>query len=203
MPIAFHEENGIFNDYSTAFDMKTVITLIFSLLVFPCIAQNQIAITDFQQKVRLNTTELKGANLINVTTSCQGGVDVTFEDKKFSGGCAGTIERTYTITDKCDNSKTAVQYITLEDTTPPVFQTTPEDITIESRTDLKNPVSLVAFDESGNDAMVTFEESYDMNDRDFVHVTRVWTATDPCDNVATHQRVISIPRNKPTAQDED
>lgn len=180
--------------------MKTIVTLIFSLLIIPCIAQNQISLADFQEKVRLNTAELKNAELINATTSCQGGVDVTFEDKRFSGGCAGTIERTYSITDQCNNSKTAVQYITLEDTTPPVFQTTPGDITIESRTDLKNPISLVAFDESGNDAMVTVEESYNMDDKDFVHVTRTWTATDPCENVATHKRVISIPRNQPAAQ---
>lgn len=181
--------------------MKIITTLFLSLFIFPLSGQN-ITLNDFEEKVRLNTTELKDAQLIEASTTCDGEVKITFEDKKFSGGCAGTLERTYTITDECNNSKTAVQYITLEDTTPPVFQSEPEDITLESRTDLKNPVSLVAFDESGNDATVTVEESYNMDDKDFVYVTRTWTATDPCDNVATHQRVIAIPRNRPESQNE-
>lgn len=190
------------NSYSIHSTMKTFVTLIFSILIFPCFGQDQISLVEFEQKIRLNTADLKNADLIDASTTCSGSVNVAFEDKKFSGGCAGTIERTYTITDDCNNSKTVVQYITLEDTTPPVFGSTPGDITIESRTALKNPITLVAFDESGADATVRIEETYNMDDKDFVYVTRIWTATDPCDNVATHQRVITIPRRTPETQNE-
>lgn len=182
--------------------MKIIASIIFSAIIFPCLGQDQITLIGFEQKIRLNTADLKNANLIEASTTCNGSVNIDFEDKRFSGGCAGTIERTYTITDDCNNSKTAVQYITLEDTTPPVFDSKPGDITIESRTDLKNPITLVAYDESGNYATVTIEETAKMDDKDFVYVTRIWTATDPCDNVAIHQRVITIPRNRPETQNE-
>ena len=179
--------------------MKTVLLtylLLFSGTIFS--QQDAIELIDFEQKVRVNTRDLKDAELMNARTSCAGEVNIAFSDEKFSGGCAGTIERTYTLSDGCNNSAEAVLYITLVDDTPPVFQHAPEDVTLASRSDLRNPETLVAFDETGGDVMITVDENINFDDPDFVFVYRTWTASDMCDNKATAHKTIKIPRASPS-----
>lgn len=177
--------------------MKMVATLMLCLTVCFGHAQSEaIELIDFETKVRVNTMELGDAELIEARSSCDGEVQIAFEDVKMSGGCAGVLERTYTLSDDCNNSKKAVQYITLEDDTPPVFQNKPEDVTLGGRSDLRNPQTLVAFDETKENVTITVDETYDFEGDDFVKVYRTWTATDMCDNSASHKITIKIPRRQ-------
>ena len=57
---------------------------------------------------------------IEVSDNC-GSVDVDYDEILFSGGCEGTLERTWIITDECGNSNIHIQYINLIDTTAPVL----------------------------------------------------------------------------------
>lgn len=180
--------------------MKTVL-LFFLLLICDSAfsQQNAIELIDFEQKVRVNTRDLKDAELVQAKTSCPGELNITFADEKFSGGCAGTLQRTYTIVDNCGTSQEAVQYITLVDDTPPVFHKSPEDLTLESRSDYRKPETLVAFDESGVEVTVVVDETVSFDDPDYAVVHRTWTATDMCDNTATANQIIRIPRKNPSA----
>ena len=56
---------------------------------------------------------------IEVSDNC-GSVDVDYDEILFSGGCEGTLERTWIITDECGNSNIHIQYINLIDTTAPI-----------------------------------------------------------------------------------
>ncbi|MCG6191556.1 hypothetical protein, partial [Maribellus maritimus] len=47
-----------------------------------------------------------------------------------SGICPITIVRTFTVIDSCDNTDDCIQFITIKDSTPPVFDVCPPDITI-------------------------------------------------------------------------
>lgn len=171
-----------------------VVFAVLGLSSFGFAQQNAIELVNFEKEIRKNTTEVKDTKFIEAKTSCAGEANISYDDKRFSGGCAGVLQRTYTITDECGNTKEVLQFITLEDTTPPVFQNKPTDITVESRLELKQPETVVAFDETGTNVTITVDESYDMDGKDFVKVIRTWTATDICDNQATHSRVITIPR---------
>jgi len=164
--------------------------------------QNDISILEFQDQVRVNTADLKEAELIYAETNCNGSVDISFEDKKFSGGCAGVIERTYQLKDECGNSLEKIQYITLEDNTPPVFSNPPEpEVWIESRLDYSKPVDLFAVDETGEYAEVTLEETFDTSNPELVQAIRIWTAKDACDNTSTVQQIVKM--RIPAAEDTD
>lgn len=176
--------------------MKNLSVLALSLFIstFGMAQQGAIELVNFEKEIRKNTTEVKDAQFIEAKTTCGGEVAISYEDKRFSGGCAGVLQRTYHLSDDCGNSKEVLQFITLEDNTPPVFQNKPEDITIGSRTELKPAVTLAAFDETGTDVSITVDETYEMEGKESVKVIRTWTATDICDNKATHTRTITIPR---------
>lgn len=163
---------------------------------------NSIVLNDFQEQIRLNTKFLKDSIPVTATSDCGKQVHVEFTDKKFSGGCAGVLERTYTITDDCNNRREAVQYITLVDDTPPFFATTPEDEILSSRSEYRKAPTMVAFDESGNDVTVDLDETTDFSNEDYVVVTRIWTATDACDNTATYESTVKIPRANPEAENQ-
>lgn len=176
--------------------MKLIVTFFLSLFSLALIGQNEesIRLINFEKEIRKNTTAVADEVFIAAESDCDGTVEITYEDGRFSGGCAGVLQRTYTLKDDCGNSREVIQFIALEDNTPPVFQNQPEDVTINSRSDLEGPITMVAFDESGTDVTITVEESYDMEGKNAVKVIRTWTATDICDNQATYTRVITIPR---------
>lgn len=174
--------------------MKTILAL---LLILPALhsfgQKSGIELIDFEKKIRLNTSELKNNIPLTASSKCQGEVKIEFEDTKFSGGCAGSLERNYHLSDDCGNKLTVQQFISLTDDTPPVFQNLPADTVIAGREQLMTPEYPAAFDEFG-EASITFDEVVDFSDSQFVKVTRIWTATDECENTSTHSQVISIPR---------
>lgn len=173
--------------------MKQLIIAIITLFSISAFAQkSDIKLVDFEKKVRLNTVDLKGSDLIKASSSCAGEVKVTHTDDLFSGGCAGTVQRTYKLSDECGNKLEAVQFITLEDNTAPTFINPPQDITLTNKTDLQQPATPAVQDESGQHVTVSFKADFDHSDPDLYKVIRTWTASDLCENTRTHTQVISI-----------
>ncbi len=185
--------------------MKLAITLLASLLIAGvALGQNNgIELPDFQEQIRLNTRHLQDSIPLSATSRCAGALNINYTDKRFSGGCAGVLERTYVISDNCNNSRQAVQYITLVDDTPPVFVSVPEDIVLKSRDEYKSAPSIQVNDESGNSVILEFEEVPDFSDDDYAIITRIWTATDPCDNVSVYKSTVTIPRANPHIVNEE
>ncbi|MCA0153252.1 Ig-like domain-containing protein, partial [Winogradskyella vincentii] len=65
--------------------------------------------------------------------NCDNNVDLSFNESTIPGSCPGayTLQRTWTATDDCGNTTSAVQTITVVDTTDPVLAGIPSDTTVE------------------------------------------------------------------------
>ena len=101
------------------------------------------------------------------------------------------IIRTWVATDECDNSTTAQQTITVEDTTAPEFTFVPADYTVECSDDVTYE-DATAIDNCGE---VTIEYSVDtvgLECPNNFEIVRTWIATDECDNSTTAQQTITV-----------
>ncbi|MEZ5029806.1 MAG: hypothetical protein R2787_00225 [Saprospiraceae bacterium] len=65
--------------------------------------------------------------------ACDDDIQVTFTEVRQDGPCPDsyTLVRTWTATDNCDNAATHVQKVNVRDTTPPVLNLKPADITVD------------------------------------------------------------------------
>lgn len=161
------------------------------VMIYAQQSDDVIRLIGFEKQMRVDVSDRNSTDFFEVQSNCTGEVTMNFEDKEFSGGCAGTIERTYRFSDDCGNEREATQYLTLVDDTPPVFSAVPEkEIVLESKLDLQKANSLYARDDSGKHIEVQLTEQSNVTDGTF-EIIRTWTATDPCDNSTEYtQRVV-------------
>ncbi len=120
------------------------------------------------------------------TDSCDNEVEITFED--FTNTCQ-TI-RTWTATDDCGNTATAITTLGMGETNPPSFTDVPTDMTIDcseapifgnpTATDAEGGVTI-------NSEDITTEGSCD----GAYTIIRTWTATDECGNTATVAQTVT------------
>jgi putative flippase GtrA len=114
-----------------------------------------------------------------------------------STGCANTytVTRTWTFTDACGNTSTAVQNINVSDTTAPTFSgTLPEDISASCDA-IPSAAVLTATDNCNGDtpvAVVMTETTAPGACAGSYVLTRTWTATDACGNIATTNQNITV-----------
>ncbi|MBK7342546.1 MAG: hypothetical protein IPJ06_05225 [Saprospiraceae bacterium] len=113
---------------------------------------------------------------------------MTFNEVRTDGSCPDsyTLTRALIAIDNCDNASTHIQKITVEDTTPPVFDNKPVDITVECDA---VPVAEVvtAQDNCDLDVDVTYNEiKTDGFLSGLYTLTRTRIAIDNCDNATTH-----------------
>ncbi|MDG1674298.1 MAG: hypothetical protein P8H88_02530, partial [Flavobacteriales bacterium] len=120
------------------------------------------------------------------------GAEVTVEQEIVEGDCPQSyqIVRTFTATDNCDNSTTATQTITVQDTTAPEL-TVPADYTVECSGDI------VQADASATDncGMVEIGEVQEIIAGDCAGnytITRAFTATDECGNSTSATQTITV-----------
>lgn len=110
---------------------------------------------------------------------------------------ARTITRTWTATDKFNNTAQASQVITVVDTTPPELNGVPMDATVEC-TPTAPPV-VTATDNCGTTSAVQFtEESTPLGPGKFMLV-RKWTAVDACGNEGVATQTIMVGDTIPPA----
>jgi uncharacterized surface protein with fasciclin (FAS1) repeats len=118
---------------------------------------------------------------VEATDNC-GDISWDWTDIHVSGGCVGTVVRTYVATDECGNDSAPFeQTIHLTDVVAPTFTTT-EDITIQCD-DLVPAVTAPVFSDNCDD-MLEIEYAYNEEvlsicSTDLVYT---WTATDNCGN---------------------
>jgi large repetitive protein len=135
--------------------------------------------------------ELDEVALLTATDNCSEEVTVTYTQTENSGGCIGVIVRTYTATDGCGNTATAVQYITLLDTTPPTIEA-PADQVVECDAIPSLPMA-TATDNCGLDVTVTRSDEIIEGECEHTYTLVItWTATDYCDNIATATTTLTI-----------
>jgi hypothetical protein len=152
------------------------LSLITALGLLGLSASAQIQIEPYAVQVNLNMNDLATYKAPIAKSDC-GEVKVSFSDLRFSGGCAGTIERNYVFTDNCGSVSKAQIYFSLKDTDAPVITPPAEVKQPVDKKAIPPAAALVVTDNSGIDVDIVFDEKIT---GDFVE--RTWVCTDACGN---------------------
>lgn len=130
------------------------------------------------------------------TDNCDSSPSVTYTGAtRINGACANsyTLQRHWTITDDCGNTSTAVQTLTVQDITAPVFTSVPAAITVscESIPPVGQPV---ASDNCAASVQITYNGATRVDGPcpDTYTLNRTWTAVDSCGNTSTALQVITV-----------
>lgn len=128
--------------------------------------------------------------------NCDSKLTFTVKETKTAGTCEDsyTITREWTATDKCGNSATTFQKITVEDKLAPVIVGIPSNLTM-SCSQLVPAVSsnVGAMDNCDKKIDITFKETkINGNCPDSYSIRREWTATDNCGNKSTKTQSIVL-----------
>ena len=141
------------------------------------------------------TAECSDALVYDAASASDNCSEFTLEEVEavLEGDCTGnyTITRTFTATDACGNASTAVQTITVEDTTAPEFASVPADYTVECSDDM--PMDAASATDNCGPVTVTEEVATTPGGCAGEYIlTRTFTATDDCGNSATAQQIITV-----------
>jgi hypothetical protein len=137
--------------------------------------------------------------MLTASDNCDANVEVTIiEELTFSGGCFGTLERTYEAKDDCGNSITATQLIQITDNILPELFNIPADEEIACGDDVPAiPADVFATDNCDDDVEIQFTE-VQTNEFCPYQIIRTWTAIDNCFNATELQQIITVTVDVPT-----
>ncbi len=116
-----------------------------------------------------------------------------------SGCAAASIIRTFTATDGCGNTAVATQVVSFEDTSDPVFDFVPADVTITCNEPLPTAAATATDECTANLQLEETSQRIDGPTANQYLVIRTWTATDACGNVATATQEIAVVDDGPPA----
>jgi len=151
--------------------------------------------------VTVDCDKVPAATILTATDNCTTGtITVTPVDTRqsISGStCSNTyqITRTWTATDDCGNSTVLKQIITVVDTTRPVFNTILVADTTVNCDGVPALPTITATDNCSASVKVTVTQTkvfLSTTCSNNYRLTRTWTATDDCGNVATMKQVITV-----------
>lgn len=180
--------------------MKTYLLNVAWLIIVTLIANNGVSQITLDAnnsvEISINCDEFAEINTPMASSNCGGELQFTFEDKIYSGGCLGTIERIWTIRDDCNNTTTLQQFIRLKDTTSPELSSYPSDITV-SLDQIPEVPTINAIDNCSQNLSVTFSENQTLNDNgQLISIERSWSVSDKCANEKSHTQTITIITNE-------
>ncbi len=128
---------------------------------------------------------------ISATDNCSD-VTITFEDFFFSPGCLGTLQRTYTATDMCGNSSTAVQIIDLTNESGPMIEC-PADETYECPSEVPEPVEPMVSHGCSNIEIASIQLTETQETEGCITtILRTWTAEDECGGISMCTQTITV-----------
>jgi len=142
-------------------------------------------------------------NSVTATDNCNGTVSITVSADQITDLlCANryTISRTYWATDNCNNKSSKTQKITVYDQTPPVISGVPSSQTYSCISEVPEGqvTSVTAIDNCSEQVGVTVTDITTSGDcANNYTVTRIWTATDVCGNVASATQTIIVSDKTP------
>ncbi|MEM7247872.1 MAG: hypothetical protein AAF533_21220 [Acidobacteriota bacterium] len=134
---------------------------------------------------------------VTATDNCDPGpIEVVLTESifQFPENCEGEylIIRTWHADDRCDNKAGFGQNIHVVDTTPPVFDTTVADMTVDCQ-DIPPVPEVGAIDNCTSEIVVSFTETSTPGGcPDDQVITRRWEAVDDCGNLAEMTQVITV-----------
>ena len=140
--------------------------------------------TELPQDITVECSTVPLAATLTATDNC-GTAEVTVKDTRTNGSCANNyvISRVWTATDLCGLTRTHIQTITVQDTTPPVFVETlpPTNLVVECDA-VPNPIILTATDICGTATVSVSDVRTNGSCKYNYTLARTWTATDACGN---------------------
>jgi len=132
------------------------------------------------------------SNVAVAVDNCNG-VTMTFQDETTETGCGGTgtLVRTWTAEDACGNASTAVTTYTIVDTTDPLFDDVPADVTI-SCADVYGFPTPTASDACGTVELTEELTTQDGSCPNEYFMVRTFTAVDLCGNSSHAVQVVTV-----------
>lgn len=129
---------------------------------------------------------------VSANDNC-GEVELSFTDLQFSGGCAGTLYRTYIASDGCGNSTQADQIIHLFDDQAPQIINFPknQDLSCEAFAAYEIP-ELVVMDNCDDDPELSYLGEVMDGDTCNFTITHSWLTEDQCGNELVQELVLSV-----------
>jgi hypothetical protein len=149
--------------------------------------------------IECGTSTLPSATGAATATDTCSAVTVTYSDV-VSNNCGGSrvIYRTWTAADGCGNSVTALQTITVRDTTPPSLRL-PANLTLQCPGDTRTIVTGVPVVTDGCSSFsVSYSDVVSNSCGATKTVWRTWTAIDACGNSTNGLQIISVIDTKPS-----
>ncbi len=128
------------------------------------------------------------------TDDCDPQVQITFNGQtSVAGDCPQeyVVNRKWTATDDCGNTRTATQTITIWDTQAPVFNNPPPNMTAMCGMVPSAPV-VTATDNCDNYVPVIYLGESTTGPNCPYTITRTWTVMDDCGNPRTHTQIINV-----------
>ncbi|MCG2612162.1 gliding motility-associated C-terminal domain-containing protein, partial [Flavobacterium sp. SM15] len=145
--------------------------------------------------------------MISLTANdvCGGAITAQGHDEITEGNCSGnfTVTRTWTFIDACQNPSSVSQIITVSDTSEPVFETPPADVTVSCIDEVPPMISLQVSDTcSGGFSVEGVDSVVQGNCPNSFVITRTWSFTDPCGNGNSVSQTITVNDNVAPIPDE-
>ena len=128
------------------------------------------------------------------TDNCSSDVSIVYNEQRTELGCPGNyiLTRTWTANDGCGNESVGIQTITVEDTSPPILLSVPNNQTINCD-EVATLVNPIATDNCDNNPFIDLTELIIPGPCDNSYqIRRTWTATDNCGNTDDATQVITV-----------
>ncbi|MFZ4544240.1 MAG: hypothetical protein ACOYOA_09345, partial [Saprospiraceae bacterium] len=125
---------------------------------------------------------------------CDGTLNPVYSEQFVPGICENSYQliRRWVATDRCNNSISAQQVVTVRDTKAPLLAGIPANVTVECN-NVPNPGTPTATDNCDATVDITYAQTRtNGNCVDSYTLTRTWTATDNCGNKDTKTQVITV-----------
>jgi hypothetical protein len=160
--------------------------LTFGVLLTVSALSAQITISKYPVEFKCAVDATDQLEFPEATSTC-GEVSRSYDEQIFSGGCLGNVVRTITYTDACGNRAQAQQFITLTDNLEPELIGVPSNVTLNKGEEIPKVPIVDSRDNSGQLFPVEFAQTQKDN-----VITRIWTCTDACGNVAEARQTITL-----------
>ncbi|MEL6864001.1 MAG: proprotein convertase P-domain-containing protein, partial [Bacteroidota bacterium] len=132
--------------------------------------------------------------------NCDPNPDISLVEDRIDGFCEDTYEliRTWTATDRCGNTSTASQVITVSDNGSPELMGAPGNLNLSCDEAIPPIATVTAMDNCDPNPLVfPFEETLAGDCPEEFRIIRTWTATDRCGNINTATQIISVVDDEP------
>lgn len=165
--------------------MKAKLSVLFVLSTLCVFSTAQVQVQAYAHEISCDIDAL--ADLPTITaTSPAGKVSIQYDEQIYSGGCLGTLVRTFKYADPAGNTGEATQIVHITDMQPPRLLGEAPNIST-TRDMIPEPAQFAAVDNSGESFDIIFKEVKSAD-----RITRLWTCSDSCGNIARLTQVITL-----------